>query len=61
MEQDGRGGRDVLRQVVRVSRSAVQSAKWDGRITVDGVVTPVDAFVREGQTVCIRFQANVPA
>lgn len=59
--ETGKRLRDILRQVMGVSYSAMKSAKWDGRITVDGVVTPVDAFVREGQTVCIRFQANVPA
>lgn len=59
--EDGKRLRDILRQVMGVSYSAMKSAKWDGRITVDGVPTPVDAFVREGQTVGIRFKDNVPA
>lgn len=56
----GRRLRDILRQVMGVSYSAMKSAKWDGRITVDGISTPVDAFVREGQTVCIRFKEAAP-
>ena len=52
--------RDVLRRVMGVSYTAMKSAKWDGGITVDGVVTPVDAFVRAGQVVAIRFRENAP-
>lgn len=59
-EESGRQLRDILRQVMGVSYSALKSAKWDGRITVDGVATPVDAFVHEGQVVCIRFKDNAP-
>ncbi len=59
--ESGRRLRDILRQVIGVSYSAMKSAKWDGRITVDGVPTPVDAFVREGQLVRIRFRDNAPA
>ncbi len=54
--ETGRRLRDVLRQVMGVSYSAMKSAKWDGRITVDGSPTPVDAILREGQLVCIRFK-----
>ncbi len=59
--ESGRRLRDILRQVMGVSYSAMKSAKWDGRITVDGIATPVDAFVREGQTVRIRFKEATPA
>ena len=59
--ESGQRLRDILRRGMGVSYSAMKSAKWDGRITVDGMVTPVDAFVREGQTVCIRFKENAPA
>lgn len=52
--------RDVLRRVMGVSYTAMKSAKWNGGITVDGVVTPVDAFVRAGQVVAIRFRENAP-
>ena len=58
--ESGRRLRDILRQVMGVSYSAMKSAKWDGRITVDGVATPVDAFVREGQTVAILFKDAAP-
>lgn len=58
--ESGRRLRDILRQVMGVSYSAMKSAKWDGRILVDGVPTPVDAFVREGQTVRILFKENAP-
>lgn len=58
--ESGRRLRDILRQVMGVSYSAMKSAKWDGRITVDGIATPVDAFVREGQTVAIRFKDAAP-
>ena len=58
--ESGRRLRDILRQVMGVSYSAMKSAKWDGRITVDGVATPVDAFVREGQTVAIHFEDAAP-
>lgn len=57
----GRKLRDILRQVMGVSYTAMKSAKWDGRITVDGIPTPVDAIVREGQRVCIRFREAAPA
>ncbi len=57
----GRRLRDILRQVMGVSYSAMKSAKWDGRITVDGIATPVDAFVREGQRIAIRFKDAAPA
>ena len=58
--ESGRRLRDILRQVMGVSYSAMKSAKWDGRITVDGIATPVDAFVREGQTVAILFKDAAP-
>lgn len=59
--ESGRRLRDILRQVMGVSYSAMKSAKWDGRITVDGIATPVDAFVHEGQVIAIRFRDAAPA
>ena len=47
-EQDGMRLRDVLRRVMGVSYTAMKSAKWNGGITVDGVVTPVDCARRTG-------------
>ncbi len=58
--ESGRRLRDVLRQVMEVSYTAMKSAKWDGRITVDGQPTPVDAFVQEGQVIRILFKDNAP-
>ena len=55
-ENAGRKLRDILRQVMGVSYGAMKSAKWDGRITVNGVPTPVDAIMREGDVVAIRWK-----
>ena len=55
-ENSGRKLRDILRQVMGVSYGAMKSAKWDGRITVNGIPTPVDAIMREGDTVAIRWK-----
>lgn len=52
--------RDVLRRGMGVSYTALKSAKWSGGITLNGIVTPVDAFVRAGQTVAIHFRENAP-
>ncbi len=59
--ESGKRLRDLLRREMGVSYSAMKSAKWDGRITVDGIATPVDAFVREGQVIAIRFKDAAPA
>ena len=59
-ESAGRKLRDVLRQVMGVSYGAMKSAKWDGRITVNGIPTPVDAILREGDVVAIRWK-DAPA
>ena len=55
-ENAGRKLRDVLRQVMGVSYGAMKSAKWDGRITVNGSPTPVDAVMRSGDLVAIRWK-----
>ncbi len=55
-EEDGRKLRDILRQVMKVSYSAMKSAKWDGRITLDGVPATVDTIVRAGQIAAIRWK-----
>lgn len=59
--ESGRKLRDILRQVMGVSYSAMKSAKWDGRITVDGIPLPVDTIIREGQVVAIRWKDAAPA
>ena len=55
-EHAGKRLRDILRQVMGVSYGAMKSAKWDGRITVNGAPTPVDAFLNVGDLVCIRWK-----
>ena len=60
-EEDGRVLRDILRQVMGVSYSAVKSAKWDGRIRVDGQPQPVNIRVREGQTITMLWAEHQPA
>lgn len=58
--EDGRKLRDILRQVMGVSYGAMKSAKWDGRITIDGLPQPVDTIVREGQLAAIRWKDSPP-
>ena len=41
-QESGYKLRDILRQVMKVSYSAMKSAKWDNRILVDGVPRQVD-------------------
>ncbi|MBQ8555917.1 MAG: RluA family pseudouridine synthase [Clostridia bacterium] len=57
----GRRVKDILRGVMGVSYSAMKSAKWDGRITVDGTPVAVDTVLREGQTVAMRWKDITPA
>ena len=52
--------RDVLRRVMGVSYSAMKSAKWDGRILLDGEPARVDAVVHAGQTVTMRWAEAAP-
>lgn len=56
----GRKLRDILRQVMGVSYSAMKSAKWDQRILVDGRPAPVNTVVREGQRVTMLWPADRP-
>lgn len=60
-ELDGKKLRDILRQEMRVSYGAMKSAKWDGRILLDGVPAAVNSIVREGQVVTMRWPDNAPA
>lgn len=59
-EEDGRRLRDVLRRGMGVSYSAMKSAKWDGRILVDGETQYVDYVVRAGETVTMRWPEACP-
>ncbi|MBE5804838.1 MAG: RluA family pseudouridine synthase [Clostridiales bacterium] len=60
VKEDGRVLRDVLRRDMGVSYSAMKSAKWDDRILVDGVPTPVSSVLRAGQTVTMRWPREKP-
>ncbi|MBR2718609.1 MAG: RluA family pseudouridine synthase [Clostridia bacterium] len=60
VKEDGRRLRDVLRRDMGVSYSAMKSAKWEGRILVDGVSTPVNAMLRAGQVVTMLWPEEKP-
>ena len=49
--EQGMALRDVLRRVMGVSYSAMKSAKWNGRILVNGAARTVDARLTEGDLV----------
>ena len=59
-EEDGLLLRVVLRRCMGVSYTAMKSAKWDDRILLDGVSTPVNHFVRAGQTVTFLPKESEP-
>ena len=58
--ESGRRLRDILRQVMGVSYSAMKSAKWDNRILVDGCPRTVDQPVRAGETVTFLLADAAP-
>lgn len=58
--EDGRRLRDVLRQVMQVSYTAMKSAKWGGRILVDGQVRTVDKPVHAGERIAFLEASNAP-
>ena len=59
-EEEGRRVRDILRRSMGVSYSALKSAKWDGRIFLNGENVLTDAKVREGDTVSILWPQPTP-
>lgn len=61
VQSDGCKLRDVLRRDMGVSYSAMKSAKWDNRICVDGIPTPVNAVLRAGQVVAMAWPREKPA
>lgn len=61
VQVDGSRLRDVLRRDMGVSYSAMKSAKWDNRICVDGVPTPVNAMLWAGQVVTMTWPQEKPA
>lgn len=60
-ELAGRKLRDILRREMQVSYGAMKSAKWDGRILLDGTPATVDSIVRTGQVVTMLWPDNSPA
>ncbi len=60
VKEDGRRLRDVLRRDMGVSYSAMKSAKWDGRILVDGISMPVSALLKAGQVVTMLWPEEKP-
>ena len=58
--EEGRHLRDILRRSMGVSYSAMKSAKWDGRILLDGTPARVDAVVHAGQTVTMLWPEAAP-
>lgn len=59
-EDDGRPLIRLLRGNMSVSYSAVKSAKWDGRILVNGEPAHTDRTVRAGDVIVFRFPENDP-
>ena len=58
--EGGRKVRDILRRSMMVSYSAMKSAKWDGRIRLNGEPVHTDAVVREGDTVSVEWAPDRP-
>ena len=59
-EDHGRRVRDILRQCMGVSYTAMKSAKWNGRIRVNGEAVHTDARVAEGDTVSMEWAEDIP-
>ena len=59
-EVAGRRVRDILRRSMGVSSTAVKSAKWNGRLRLNGENVFADARVREGDTVRIDWADPAP-
>ena len=59
-EEAGRKVRDILRRSMGVSYTAMKSAKWNGRITLNGRPALANEKVAEGDTVNIDWAEDVP-
>lgn len=59
-EEDGRKVRDILRGSMGVSYTALKSAKWNGRIFLNGETVRTDAKVSAGDTLEIEWAEDVP-
>lgn len=58
-EEGWRLGR-ILRASMQVSASQLKSARWNGRIFLDGVPARADAQARAGQTLLLRLPDEAP-
>ena len=59
-EEDGRKVRDILRRSMGVSYTALKSAKWNGRIRLNGENARADAVVSPGDLVSIEWAEDEP-
>ena len=59
-EEDGRKVRDILRGSMGVSYTALKSAKWNGRIFLNGEHVRADAKASAGDTVEIEWAEDAP-
>ncbi len=59
-EEAGRTVRDILRRGMGVSYTALKSAKWGGRIRLNGEAATVTARVSPGDRVSIEWAAEEP-
>ena len=59
-EEDGRKVRDILRRSMSVSYTAMKSAKWNGRIRLNGEAVHTNAVVRTGDTVSVAWAEDTP-
>ncbi len=60
-EETGRQVRDILRRSMGVSYTAMKSAKWNGRLWLNGESVFTDAKVAAGDTVRIEWAEETPA
>ncbi len=60
-EETGKRVREILRRSMGVSYSAMKSAKWNGRLQLNGESVFTDAEVQAGDTVRIEWAADAPA
>ena len=59
-EEAGRKVRDILRRSMGVSYTALKSAKWNGRIRLNGITVRADAPVSAGDLVEIDWAEDAP-
>ena len=60
-EETGRRVRDILRRSMGVSYTAMKSAKWNGRLWLNGESVFTDAKVQAGDRVRIEWAEETPA